>query len=177
MVMGLGTAGCYRGSVGSDGDGTDSATGGSDDASDGEVEEPPQDVSGNRLPFSIRHFANLTAGIGYKDRWDASVTWTYRGDFFTNALNSNDFVCLDENEDIDIGCGDGNGAGLDELIGGKVDSVWLLSARANFKVTDQLSLFVSGSNLTDKLYVSDLSDGAKPGQGRTIMGGFTLKFD
>lgn len=140
-------------------------------------EEPPQDVSGNRLPFSIRHFANLTAGVGYKDRWDASITWTYRGDYFTNAVNSNDFVCLDEDENIDVGCGDAAGAGLDELIGGKVESVWLLSARANFKVTEQLSLFVSGSNLTDKLYVSDLSDGAKPGQGRTIMGGFTLRFD
>ena len=54
---------------------------------------------------------------------------------------------------------------------------WLLSARSNFNLTDKLTLFVAGTNLTDELYIADLSDGAKPGQGRTIYGGFTLKFD
>jgi Fe(3+) dicitrate transport protein len=63
------------------------------------------------------------------------------------------------------------------MVGGKVDDVWLLSARSNFNLTDKLTLFVAGTNLTDELYIADLSDGAKPGQGRTIYGGFTLKFD
>lgn len=139
-----------------------------------------EDVSGNRLPFAIKHFANLTVGVGYKDRWDASMTWTYRGDFFTNAQNTNRLLCVDEDaiedgEGIDavsFGCNFG-----DELVGGRVDDVWLLSARTNLKVTDQLTFFISGHNLTDKLYIAELSDGAKPGQGRTIMGGFTIKFD
>jgi Fe(3+) dicitrate transport protein len=86
-------------------------------------------------------------------------------------------TCIDENGDLDVGCGDQNGAGLDELVGGKVDDVWLLSARTNLRVTDNLTLFMAGTNLTDELYIAELSDGAKPGQGRTILGGFTLKFD
>ena len=137
---------------------------------------PEDDVSGNRLPFTIKHFANLTVGVAYKKLWDASMSWTYRGDFFTNAQNSVPLTCLDDGGNIDSGC---TGAldDPDEMIGGRVDDVWLLSARANFNVTDELSLFVAGTNLTDELYIADLSDGAKPGLGRTIYGGFTLKFD
>ena len=135
-----------------------------------------EDVSGNRLPFVIEHFANLTAGVAYKNLWDASLTWTYRGDFFTNAQNSVPLTCIDDSGNVDPGC---TGAldDPDELVGGRVDSVWLLSARANLNVTDQLSLFVAGTNLTDEFYIAELSDGAKPGLGRTIFGGFKFKFD
>ncbi|MBA4130268.1 MAG: TonB-dependent receptor [Hyphomicrobium sp.] len=135
---------------------------------------PDVDVSGNRLPFAIEHFANLTLGLAYKKTWDASVTATYRGDFFTNSQNSVPFTCIDGGGAVDVGCGGGD---ADELVGGKVDDVWLLSARGNYNFSDQLSLFVAGTNLTDEFYVSELSDGAKPGLGRTIFGGFTLKFD
>jgi Fe(3+) dicitrate transport protein len=55
--------------------------------------------------------------------------------------------------------------------------VWLLSARTNLKVTDDLTLWATGHNLTDEFYISERSDGIKPGVGRTVMGGFTLKFD
>jgi Fe(3+) dicitrate transport protein len=138
---------------------------------------PEEDVSGNRLPFAIEHFANLTLGVGYKKLWDASVTWTYRGDFFTNAQNTDPLLCVEEDADnladgVFLGCDDG-----DELVGGRVPDVWLLSARTNFNVTENFSLFLAGTNLTDKFYVSELSDGAKPGQGRTIYGGFTIKVD
>lgn len=132
-----------------------------------------EDVSGNRLPFTVEHFANLTVGVAYKQLWDASMTWTYRGDFFTNSQNTGPLLCVDEDTlAVSLGCSDG-----DEMVGGKVDDVWLLSARANLNVTEQLSVFVAGTNLTDELYIADLSDGAKPGLGRTIYGGFTLKFD
>jgi Fe(3+) dicitrate transport protein len=136
---------------------------------------PLLDVSGNRLPFAIEHFANLTVGVAYKKFWDASMTWTYRGDFFTNPQNTGPLLCVEEDEDppeVHLGCGDG-----DELVGGRVDDVWLLSARTNINVTEQLSLFLAGSNLTNEFYIAELSDGAKPGLGRTIYGGFTLKFD
>jgi Fe(3+) dicitrate transport protein len=117
------------------------------------VNEDGDSVAGNRVPESIRHFANLTLGVQHKIGWDASLTWTYRGEYHTDADNSS---YADE---------------------GLVPDVWLLSARSNLKVTDQLSLFVSGQNLTDEFYISDRSDGVKPGQGRTVMGGFTLKFE
>jgi len=130
-----------------------------------------EDVSGNRLPFAIKHFANLTVGVAYKRLWDASMTWTYRGDFFTNPQNSVDLTCIDDNGDVDVGCGNDP----DEMVGGKIDDVWLLSARTNFHVTDNFSLFLAGSNLTNEFYLNELSDGAKPGLGRTIYGGFTMK--
>lgn len=127
---------------------------------DGEIEkgidDDGNDVSGNRVPESIKHFANLTVGVEYKRLWDASVSWTHRGEYYTDAINTG---FSPDAED------------------GKVDSVWLLSARANYHFSDQLTLWASGQNLTDEFYVSDRSDGAKPGVGRTLWAGFTLKFD
>ncbi len=137
---------------------------------------PLEDVSGNRVPFAIRHFANLTVGFDYKKIFDASLTWTYRGSYFTNPQNTVDLLCIDDSGNADPGCA-GALDDPDEMIGGKVGGQWTLSARSNLKVTDQLTLFVSGTNLTDELYIADLQDGAKPGQGRTIMGGFVLRFD
>lgn len=138
---------------------------------DGEL----QDASGNRMPFAVEHYAALTLGVAYKNKWDISATATYRGDFFSDALNNDDVFCLDDDENLDIGC-DGP-VELDEALGGKVDDVWLLAARANYNFNDKLSLFVSGHNLTDELYVADVADGLKPGQGRTLRAGFTYKFD
>ncbi len=111
------------------------------------------DVSGNRVPEAIRHFANLTLGIEHRAGWDASVTWNYRGDYHTDGLNT------PYSEE------------------GLVPDVWLLSARTNYKLTDQLTLWAAGQNLTDEFYISDRNDGMKPGVGRTLWAGFTLKFD
>lgn len=58
-----------------------------------------------------------------------------------------------------------------------MDDVWLLSARTNFRVTDNLSLFVSGTNLLNEFYLTDIDEGMKPGAARTVMGGFTYKFN
>lgn len=117
-----------------------------------------EDVSGNLLPEVPRHVANLTLGLEHASGWDLSVTWSYRGGFFTDIENTRAI-----NEEGEAGF---------------VDGVWLLSARANYKIPEtDVTLFVSGTNLEDKLYITDLSDGIKPGQGRTIMGGFTYKLD
>jgi Fe(3+) dicitrate transport protein len=119
-----------------------------------------EDVSGNRVPESPQHFANLTFGVAYKRFWDASVTWTYRGDFFADVENSYE---LDVEE-------------YEEVESGYIDDVWLLSARSNLHLTDNLSLFVSGTNLLNEFYLSDIDEGMKPGAARTVMGGFTYKF-
>jgi Fe(3+) dicitrate transport protein len=124
----------------------------------GEVTDDDDDlvnVAGNRVPESIRHFANLTFGVEYKKLWDASVTWTHRGAYYTDALN------IGRSDDAEEG---------------EVESVWLLSARGNLHLTEQLTLWASGQNLADEFYVVDRNDGAKPGVGRTMMGGFTFKF-
>ena len=116
------------------------------------------DVSGNRLPESYKHFANLTVGVEHPSGWDASVTWTYRGNFYTDEENT---------------AYGGDPEGEDGL----VPDVWLLSARANYHIPNSgLSLFVAGDNLLDKLYIADREDGIKAGQGRTIWTGFKYKF-
>ena len=124
---------------------------------DGEV------IVGNRIPFAPREVAYLTAGIESMAGWNASVSFVYRGEFFTDEQNT-------------PYAGDPSGED------GLVPSVWLLNARANYTVPESLLpnadlvFFVSGENLTDKLYITDREDGIKPGLGRTLMAGARLKW-
>lgn len=127
--------------------------------SDGKIKEDSEDpaIVGNEVPEVPRHVANLTVGVEHAWGWDASVSWSYRGEFFTDTENTQfDF----EGED------------------GLVPSVWLLSARVNMKIPGtKTTLFVAGDNLTDELYITDREDGVKPGQGRTLWTGFKMKLD
>jgi Fe(3+) dicitrate transport protein len=117
-----------------------------------------ENVSGNRLPEVYRHFAHLTVGFEHRSGFDASVSWTYRGGFYTDEENT-PYGGDPEGED------------------GYVPDVWLLSARANYKVPNtNLSLFVAGDNLLNELYIADREDGIKAGQARTIWTGFKYKF-
>jgi Fe(3+) dicitrate transport protein len=119
-------------------------------------DEPLEDVSGNRLPEVPEHWAVFTLGAAHRSGWDASVTYTYMGDFFVDTFNT---VSAEE---ADLGL---------------VDDVWLLSARVNYTIPNtNMTLFASGQNLTDELYIADRADGAKPGQARTFWGGFKYKF-
>ncbi len=124
---------------------------------DGEV------LVGNRIPFAPWEVAYLTAGIESTAGWNASVSFVYRGEFFTDEENT-PFK--------------GDPGGEDGL----VPSVWLVNARANYTVPQSvmpnadLVFFVSGENLTDELYITDREDGIKPGLGRTLMAGARLKW-
>lgn len=127
-----------------------------EDEATGLVEET--DVSGNRVPEVYKHFANLTVGMEHKAGWDASVSWTYRGAFFTDETNTA-YGGDEEGED------------------GEVPDVWLLSARANYRIPNTgASVFIAGENLLDELYIGDREDGIKAGQGRTLWTGFKYKF-
>ncbi len=122
------------------------------------LNEDGESVAGNFVPEVPREFAYLTAGIESTAGWNASVSWTYRGAFFTDEDNT-PFGGDPEGED------------------GEVPGVWLLSARANYTIPDtNFVLFVSGQNLTDKIYITDREDGLKPGIGRTLMAGARLKW-
>ncbi|MEM9591404.1 MAG: TonB-dependent receptor plug domain-containing protein [Pseudomonadota bacterium] len=117
---------------------------------------------GNRIPFAPREVAYLTTGIESIAGWNASVSFVYRGEFFTDETNT-PFK--------------GDPGGEDGL----VPSVWLVNARANYTLpTDvfgsELTVFVSGENLADKLYITDREDGIKPGLGRSLMAGARMKW-
>ncbi len=117
------------------------------------------DVAGNLVPEVYKHFANLTLGVEHQSGWDASVSWTYRGAFFTDEENTA-FGADPEGED------------------GEVPDVWLLSARIGYKIPNTgASVFLAGDNLTDELYIADREDGIKPGQGRTVWAGFKYRFN
>ncbi|WP_159079949.1 TonB-dependent receptor plug domain-containing protein [Methyloceanibacter sp. wino2] len=122
-----------------------------------------ESIVGNRIPFAPREVAYLTTGIESTAGWNASVSFIYRGEFYTDEQNT------------PYG---GDPSGEDGL----VPSVWLLSARANYTVPQNVMpnadmvLFVSGENLTNELYITDREDGIKPGLGRSLMAGARLKW-
>jgi Fe(3+) dicitrate transport protein len=143
------------------------------DPDDGDVEV----FDGNRIPEVPLHIAAFTLGVEQKAgwRWDASVTATYRGAFFTDEGNTpfgfgGEVECETEGGVTECEIEE---AGED----GEVPSVWLLSARANMDIGNTgASVFISGDNLTNEFYISDREDGMKPGLGRTIWTGFKYKF-
>ena len=72
-------------------------------------------VAGNYVPEVPREFAYITAGVESTAVWNASVSFIYRGAFYTDAFNT------------PFG-GDPEGET------GEVPSVWLLAARANYTI-------------------------------------------
>jgi Fe(3+) dicitrate transport protein len=124
------------------------------------VNSDGDDLAGNQVPEVPFHIAAMTLGVenfaGW--RWDASVTYTYRGWFYTDAENT-PYGGDPEGED------------------GMVPEVWLLSARFNMDIGNTgASVFVAGDNLTNELYITDREDGLKPGIGRTVWTGFKYRF-
>ncbi|MGE3230013.1 MAG: TonB-dependent receptor family protein [Hyphomicrobium sp.] len=148
-----------------------------------DLEIEGENFDGNRIPEVPLHVAALTLGIEQNTgwRWDASVTWTYRGAFFTDEgntpLGAGGEVECEEQFD-----GGGNPDGYEcefEEAGedGEVPEVWLLSARFNMDLGNSgASVFLAGENLLDEFYISDREDGMKPGIGRTLWTGFKYKF-
>ena len=95
-------------------------------------------IVGNAIPFAPREVAYLTAGIESIAGWNASVSFVYRGEFFTDVENT-------------AFKGDPEGEN------GLVPSVWLVNARANYTVPQSLMpnadlvFFVSGQNLRGRV--------------------------
>jgi Fe(3+) dicitrate transport protein len=143
-----------------------------------DLEIEGENFNGNRIPEVPMHVAALTLGVEQRAgwRWDASVTWTYRGAFFTDEGNTpyghgGELECEEEAPGA-YEC-EFEEAGED----GEVPDVWLLSARFNLDIGNTgASVFVAGENLLDEVYISDREDGMKPGIGRTIWTGFKYKF-
>ncbi len=122
------------------------------------VDEDGTNLAGNFIPEVSREVAYLTAGIESMTGWNASVSFIYRGAFFTDEQNT-------------PYRGDVSGEN------GEVPSVWLVNARANYTIPKTNAVvFVSAENLTDELYIVDREDGIKPGLGRSVMAGAKLRW-
>lgn len=111
----------------------------------------------NRVPEIPRNAGSFTLGVDHTAGWEVSATVSHFGSFYSDIENKRE---LDED------------AGL-------VPSRTLLSARASYHTrlnrVDTV-FWIQGRNLTDKLYISDVQDGLRPGAGRSFLGGFTARF-
>ncbi len=114
-------------------------------------------LDGNRVPEIPRQAGSFTLGVDHASGWEVSATVSHFGDFFSDIENTRE---IDEDS-------------------GRVPSRTLLSARASWH-TDvggtPTTFWIQGRNLTDKLYISDVQDGLRPGAERTYLAGFTTRF-
>ena len=114
------------------------------------------DIYENDVPFVPRHKGLLTVGYGKTNKWNASLTARYNGEFFTDIDNSK---AIGKNGRY-----------------GQVDDHWVFNSRANY-IWGPSTLYLSGTNLFDTTYISSISsEGLKIGNGRTIMTGIEYNF-
>lgn len=116
-------------------------------------------LDGNHVPEIPKQAGSFTLGMDHVSGIELSATLSYFGEFFSDVENTRRIT-----EDGD---------------NGRVPSRTLLSARASWH-TDvggtPTTFWVQGRNLTNKLYVSDVQDGLRPGAERTFLAGFTSRF-
>jgi Fe(3+) dicitrate transport protein len=119
-------------------------------------------VAGNRLPESPLHAGSITAGVDHAGGWSASATLSAIGSFFTDEANT---PVLSAPSDAPT-----------EIVG-VVPGHALLSARATYAIGQTgVTLWLQGRNLTDRLYITDVQDGLRPGVGRTVSAGARVTF-
>lgn len=130
---------------------------------------------GNQVPEVPKHSGSFTLGLEHVKGWHVSATVTHQGEFFTDPANTVEPLLANE---------DGEPLGPDDVIDlrepivlGRVPSRTLLSARVSYAIPNtSATLWLQGRNLTDKRYISDYSNGLRPGAERTVIGGVTLRF-
>jgi Fe(3+) dicitrate transport protein len=113
-------------------------------------------LDGNAVPEVPAHAGAVTAGFDAAGRWRVSGTVSHFGAFFADKENTRELA----------------------VDGGRVPAHTLLSARAEWTLpgTAATTLWVQGRNLTDRLYISDVQDGLRPGAPRTVVAGVGVRF-
>jgi Fe(3+) dicitrate transport protein len=111
-------------------------------------------LHGNHVPEVPVHAGSLTAGFEQMGRWRVNATVSHFGAFYADKENTEEL-----RED-----------------GGRVPDHTLISARASVTLGAGASLWLQGRNLADRLYISDVQDGLRPGAPRTIVAGLSIGF-
>jgi Fe(3+) dicitrate transport protein len=112
-------------------------------------------LEGLTIPEIPRMAGSLTVGAERTGRWHASATASHLGAFFADVENTREL-----SEDA-----------------GRVPARTLLSARLSRSLTRPgVTLWLHGRNLADRLYISDVQDGLRPGAPRTLTAGATVSF-
>jgi len=114
-------------------------------------------VTGNRLPYAPEHLLAGTVGIRVGRGLDVQLEGVYTSEAYTDDLNTVEIVA----------------SGQRGRIGGY--TVWNATANYVLPVCD-CTVFLTGKNLGDKLYVADMSRGLTPGMPRLVQAGLSFRF-
>jgi Fe(3+) dicitrate transport protein len=114
-------------------------------------------VTGNRLPYTPEQLLAATLGVRAKFGLSVELEGVYTSSAFTDDLNT-----------VEITPNGQRG----EMPG---YTVWNLSANYPLPAWS-MNLFFTVKNLTDDLYIVDMSRGLVPGMPRLVQGGFEVRF-
>ncbi|MCS6947333.1 MAG: TonB-dependent receptor [Steroidobacteraceae bacterium] len=117
---------------------------------------PTVSVTGNRLPYAPKALGTLAIGVETPAGFSAELEAIYSGSVFTDDLNT---VAITAN-------------GQRGRIGGY--AVFNLTVAKT--VGANVTLYGSAKNLTDKLYIADLTRGLIPGPPRQVQVGIDYRF-
>ncbi|MEX2469279.1 MAG: TonB-dependent receptor, partial [Pseudohongiellaceae bacterium] len=132
-------------------------------------------IKGNRVPEIPLHAGSLTFGLQDNTGLQASFTVSHFGNFYTDPINTIPLILADEDREP-VGPGDELEI-REPAVLGRVPAHTLYSAALSYAPPGKnWSLWLQGRNLADKLYISDLENGIRPGAERTISGGISLRF-
>lgn len=133
-------------------------------------------IDGNRVPEIPKNAGSFTLGLAHDSGWDISATISHFGSFFTDLSNTQALTVANEDGEI-LAAGDELEI-REPIVLGRVPSHTLLSARASYTPAnmDNVTFWVQGRNLTDKLYIVDLENGMRPGAELTVTGGVRFSF-
>ena len=134
-------------------------------------------VDGNEVPGVPGQAGTLTLGVRNGDQWQVSLSLDHVSRAFSDELNTRGLVLIDE-DGAPVGPDDAI-SGREVLVLGELPARTLLSARASLSLPirgPRTELFLTGRNLLDKLYISDIENGVRPGAPRTVVAGVTVTF-
>ncbi|HEX5649208.1 MAG TPA: TonB-dependent siderophore receptor [Steroidobacteraceae bacterium] len=114
-------------------------------------------VTGNRLPYTPEHLLSATVGARLAFGLELALEGVYTSAAYTDDLNT---VAIVENGQ------------RGEMPG---YTVWNLTANYTLEACE-CKVFAAAKNLTDKLYVTDMSRGLIPGMPRIVQAGFEFNF-
>ena len=114
-------------------------------------------VTGNRLPYAPEHLLSGTIGIRTSSGLQVGLEGVYTSSAFTDDLNTVDVIT--------------NGQ-RGEMPG---YTLWNLTANYALPICN-CTVFATAKNLTDELYVADMSRGLIPGMPRLVQAGIEVRF-
>lgn len=117
---------------------------------------PTVSVKGNRLPYAPQELATVAIGAEAPAGFSAELELFYSGSAFTDDLNT---VAITANGQR-----------------GRIGGYAVLNATVAQTFGASFTAYASVKNLTDKLYIADMSRGLIPGTPRQLQFGFEYRF-